>query len=167
LSLFFALWPPRETAQALAGWAAAVQQVSGGRATAGENIHLTLAFLGRADARKASAAAEPVRSPVFEMPIDAAKYWKHNQIVWVGPSTMPAGLSALVGALHPALAAAGFELEDRPFAAHVTLLRKASAPASIPPLPLVRWPAVEFVLCRSTPTGSGSRYGILERFPLQ
>lgn len=166
MSLFFALWPPPETARALAAWAAAVQKLAGGRATVEENIHLTLAFLGKADAHQASAAAEPVRSSKFDLPIDAAKYWKHNKIVWVGPSALPAPLAALVERLHPALKAAGFELEDRPFAAHVTLLRKAAPPASIPPLPEVRWPATAFLLCRSTPTGKGSRYEVLREFAL-
>lgn len=166
MSLFFALWPPLEAARALAAWAAAVQDTSGGKATEERNIHMTLAFLGSADPAKASAAAAPVRSSKFDVPIDTAKYWKHNKIVWVGPSTLPTPLAALVERLHPALKAAGFELEDRPFAAHVTLLRKAAPPASIPPLPEVRWPATAFVLCRSTPTGKGSRYDVLREFGL-
>ena len=166
MSLFFALWPPRETARALAAWAAAIQETSGGKATAEGNIHMTLAFLGSADAHKASAAAEPVRCRRFDLRIDTAKYWKHNKIVWAGPSTLPEPLAALVERLHPALKAAGFELEDRAFAAHVTLLRKAAPPASIPPLPEVRWPATAFVLCRSTPTGKGSRYDVLREFSL-
>lgn len=100
------------------------------------------------------------------MQIDSAKYWKHNKMVWVGPQRAPEALTRLVGELHPALKAAGFTLEDRPFAAHVTLIRKAGVPAALPPLPRVRWPADEMVLVRSAPTGSGSRYEIVERFPL-
>jgi 2'-5' RNA ligase len=164
VSLFFALWPPRDTARALAEWARAVQEQTGGRATAEETIHLTLAFLGQGDAGKASAAAESVRTSPFDLPIDTAKYWKHNQIVWVGPQATPPALTALVGQLHPALRAAGFVLEARPFAAHVTLIRKASAPGPLPALPTMTWPTHDFVLVRSTPTGGGSRYEVVQRF---
>jgi 2'-5' RNA ligase len=164
VSLFFALWPPRDAARALAEWARAVQKQTGGRATAEETIHLTLAFLGPADPAKASAAAESVRPSPFDLPIDTAKYWKHNQIVWVGPQATPPALTALVGQLHPALRAAGFVLEARPFAAHVTLIRKASTPGPLPALPTLAWPVHDFVLVRSTPTGSGSRYEVVQRF---
>ncbi|HWA39554.1 MAG TPA: RNA 2',3'-cyclic phosphodiesterase [Burkholderiales bacterium] len=164
MRLFFALWPPRDTARALAEWARAVQKHSGGRATAEETIHLTLAFLRHADIATASAAAEPVRLAPFDLPVDEAKYWKHNRIVWVGPRVMPPALTNLVAQLHPALRTAGFVLEDRPFAAHVTLIRKASAPGPLPALPPVSWHAREFVLVRSTPTGTGSRYEVVRRF---
>jgi 2'-5' RNA ligase len=62
VKLFFACWPPRETAQALAGWAAEVRNTSGGKLTVVDNIHLTLAFLGDADPDRASAAAGQVHA---------------------------------------------------------------------------------------------------------
>src|SRR5207248_970719 len=102
-----------------------------------------------------------------DLPIDAAKYWRHNKIVWVGPETMPPALADLAAQLHRSLKDDGFVLEDRPFAAHITVLRKASAPKSIPPLPRLHWPAPEFVLVRSTPTNIGSRYESIDRFALR
>jgi 2'-5' RNA ligase len=167
MRLFFALWPPPDTAQALAAWAREVQQHAGGRATAEETIHLTLAFLGEADPAKAIAAAQRVRAARFDLPVDTSQYWKHNKIVWVGPRTMPPPLQDLATQLHQALAEDAFTLEKRAFAAHITLLRKASLPPqSLPVLPPLRWPAHEFALVRSTPSGSGSRYETLQRFPL-
>jgi 2'-5' RNA ligase len=160
--LFFAAWPPPEAAAALAEWAARLD----GRATPAEKIHLTLAFLGAVDADKAIAAARRVEGRVHQLPIEIAKYWKHNQIVWAGPRQIPAELKALVEALHFQLFRAEFILERRPFAAHVTLLRKASAPRSLPALPAVTWPVHDFVLARSTVSSQGSTYDILERFPL-
>lgn len=144
-----------------------MQRDAGGRATADETIHLTLAFLGDADTTKAIAAARRVRGKRFDLPIDATRYWKHNKIVWVGPQSTPPPLQDMVRQLHSALKADGFVLEDRPFAAHITLVRKAARPATLPPLPALAWPAPEFVLVRSTPTNAGSRYEILERFPLE
>jgi 2'-5' RNA ligase len=166
MRLFFALWPPAGTARMLGGWARDLQQHTGGRATAEETIHLTLAFLGDADPAKAIAAARRVQAKAFELPIDTSQYWKHNKIVWVGPRTMPPSLQDLVSQLHHALTEDDFVLENRAFAAHITLLRKASAPQNLPPLPALAWPASEFLLVHSAPTGSGSRYSTVERFPL-
>jgi 2'-5' RNA ligase len=166
MRLFFALWPPPDTAQALGAWARDLQQHTGGRATAEETIHLTLAFLGPADPAKAIVAARRVHAKAFELPIDTSQYWKHNKIVWVGPRTMPPALQDLVAQLHHALTEDAFVLEKRAFAAHITLLRKASAPQDLAPLPALAWPAGEFVLVHSSPTGSGSRYSVVERFAL-
>jgi 2'-5' RNA ligase len=166
LRLFFALWPPADTAQRLAQWAKEVQRTTGGRATAEDTIHLTLAFLGDADPAKAIAAARRVRAKAFDLPIDTSQYWRHNKIIWAGPKVMPPPLLHIVGRLHEALAADGFVLEKRPFAAHITLLRKAAAPTSLPPLPPTTWPAPEFVLVCSTPSNTGSRYESIERFAL-
>ena len=162
MRLFFALWPPRESAQALAGWAAEVQKQSGGRVTATENIHLTLAFLGESDPDKARAAAGAVKGYRHELPIDSAKYVRRNEMVWVGPAAMPEALADLVAQLHGSLKAQAFVLEDRPFAAHVTLIRKARPPKSLPALPRVEWPVNEFVLVRSRTSPKGSTYEPVE-----
>lgn len=166
MRLFFALWPPPKTAHALAHWAAEVAKQTGGTLTRPENIHLTLAFLGDADPAKAHNAASRVQGSPFSLPIDHAHYWKHNKIAWVGPQTMPQPLASLVEQLHAALKAQAFVLEDRPFAAHITLLRKAGLAKSLPPLPVVQWPAKEFVLMRSRTSAKGSTYEAVERFPL-
>jgi 2'-5' RNA ligase len=160
--LFFAAWPPPDTAGALAGWAGPLD----GRPVPAEKIHLTLAFLGEAQPDKAAAAARRVQGRTHALPIEVAKYWKHNQIVWAGPRETPPDLAALVDALHFQLYRAEFILERRPFAAHVTLARKARKPASLPPLPAVDWPIRELALVNSTVSSRGSTYETLERFPL-
>jgi RNA 2',3'-cyclic 3'-phosphodiesterase len=164
--LFFALWPPPETAQALAAWAAQVRRASGGRAVATPNIHLTLAFLGDADPAKATAAARRTTGTGFCLPLSLAKYWKHNHIVWIGPADMPPALGRLTERLQLELFRDGFILERRPFAAHITLIRKASPPGPLPAVPAVSWPVSEFVLVRSDRDNSGSTYAVVDRFPL-
>ena len=151
MRLFFALWPPPDTAQALAKWAAGIP----GKATAAAKIHLTLAFLGEADAAAAIEAASAVKAPPFDLPMELAGYWRHNQIVWAGPREVPPSLLSIAQRLRP-------PGERRPFAAHVTLIRKAKQPASLPPLPAVGWPARQFALVRSA---SGAYHTIAE-FPL-
>lgn len=162
MRLFFAAWPPPETAAALAQWAARLE----GRPTPAEKIHLTLAFLGTAQPDKALAAARRVQGHAHALPIEEAKYWKHNRIVWAGPRAMPPELAALAEALHLELYRAEFILERRPFAAHVTLLRQAPRPALLPPLPAVEWPIRDLTLVRSSVSAQGSAYDIVERFPL-
>ena len=166
MRLFFAVWPSPRTAQALGAWAAEVHESSGGKVTRTENIHLTLAFLGEADPTRAIGAAQPLTGRRHALPIDAARYWKDNKIVWVGPARMPEDLGELAARLHKALRSAGFTLEERPFAAHITLIRKARVPTSIPPLPKIDWPVNEFLLMQSRTSPQGSTYEPLARFAL-
>jgi RNA 2',3'-cyclic 3'-phosphodiesterase len=160
---FFALWPPAETARALESWASTLE----GRVTPADKIHLTLAFLGTVSPEKAIVAARRVRGRPHELAVEKAQYWKHNRIVWAGPREVPPELHLLVQALHLELYRAEYILERRPFAAHVTLLRKARRPESLPPLPPVRWPVSEFLLMQSVLSSSGSSYQPLARFVLQ
>jgi 2'-5' RNA ligase len=159
---FFAVWPPAATAAALEDWARKLE----GRVTLAQKIHLTLAFLGPVAPDKASEAARSIKGRSHALPIEKAQYWKHNRIVWAGPHETPVALAALVEALHAALRRAGYSLEERSYAAHVTLLRSAPPPREPPPLPAVEWPVSEFTLVRSAVSNKGSVYEIVERFPL-
>ena len=159
MRLFFAIWPPRETALALERWARDRE----GRCTPADKIHLTLAFLGEADGGKAKAAASRVQAGGFSLPLEEARHWPHNKIVWAGPRQLPAGLARLAELLQLELYKESFILERRPFAAHVTLLRKAPA-QPLPALPQVEWPVREFHLVSST-LGDGA-YRTVERFEL-
>src|SRR5882672_6392219 len=145
MRLFFALWPPRETALALERWAQSLE----GRCTPADRIHLTLAFLGEADAEKALVAARRVQAAGFRLPLEEASYWAHNRIVWAGPRVLPAELALLAETLQMELYKEGFILERRPFAAHVTLVRRAAA-QSLPALPRIEWLAKEFALVRAS-----------------
>ena len=163
MRLFFALWPPAETARALAGWAELAARAAGGRRTPEGNIHLTLAFLGQADAARAIAAARRVEGEVHRLPLERAR--QVNRMLWVGPRETPRPLAQLHEKLAMELYREEFILERRPFAAHVTLIRDARR-AELPPLPQVDWPVGEFVLARSSLSSRGPAYEILERFTL-
>jgi 2'-5' RNA ligase len=156
MRLFFASWPPPAVAKALAQWAREAQRGCGGRMTREDTIHLTLAFLGEADPQGALATGRAARMRATSLPIDVARYWSHNRIVWVGPGEVPAELADLARALG----------ETRKFAGHVTLLRKARPPAQLPPLPPLEWPVREFLLVNSILGPDGPSYEVLERFAL-
>ena len=156
MRLFFASWPPPELAQGLTRWARETQRGCGGRVARENLIHLTLAFLGDADPAAAIATARAVRAGQTSFRLEIAHYWKHNRIVWVGPREVPPPLAALAQALG----------EKRPFAAHVTVIRKARGPGRLPPLPALEWPVTEFALMNSRLEPDGPVYEVLERFAL-
>ena len=93
MRIFFALWPPAETARALADWAQTAQRLTGGKPTDAAKIHLTLAFLGDADPQRAVRAARRVRAAQHSLALEHARHWRENHIVWAGPRETPPALA--------------------------------------------------------------------------
>ena len=165
--LFFALWPGADGARSLATVARSLAELAQGKPTPPEKIHLTLAFLGDMDEERAQAArlaASKVRAGAFSFALDIVGSFKRSGVAWAGASQPVAGLEGLQAILASRLAAAGFALEDRPFAAHVTLARRIARRVPRAPMPPLEWRAREFTLVRTEP-GSG-RYTIVESWPL-
>jgi 2'-5' RNA ligase len=166
MRLFFALWPPADTARALAGWAREAQRETGGRTIDEAKIHLTLAFLGEvpeARMEAARAAGGAVRFERFAFVLDRVGAFRGARVAWAGSAQTPAPLAALQSDLAARLRDAGFGIEERPFAPHATLARRTRRivpPASIEP---IAWPVGAFTLVRSV-TGTG-RYEVMEEFP--
>ena len=152
---------------ALHAWALAAQGATGGRVTRTETIHLTLAFLG--DVKKGRVAdlrGLRVKGKRHALPIEQARFWAHNRIVWVGPQETPEGVDLLVSGLALELQKREFKTENKGFSAHITLIRKAQRPGQLPALPAVRWMVDEFVLVRSRLSAAGPDYEVLERYAL-
>lgn len=170
LRLFFALWPQGAVAARLQALVRSAHAAWGGRPMGPDILHLTLAFLGDTAPERLPAlqdiGARLARLPGFVLRLDKLACWRHNHIAWVGAETVPAPLQALVDALRSELGAAGFPLETRPFAAHVTLLRDARCGAPAPPAEPFDWPVTEVVLVRSVLERSGARYQAIGRWPL-
>ena len=132
-----------------------------------EKIHLTLAFLGevapvRSDAARRAAAA--VRARAFEIVLDQVGSFRTAKVEWAGCAHAPPGLAALQGVLATALRERDFVLEERPFAPHLTLVRKAAKAIARAPLAPIAWKARELTLVRSE-TGTG-RYVVTDSWPL-
>lgn len=169
MRLFFALWPPAQAAQSLHAWAQEAARETRGRVTRAETIHLTLAFLGEVEESRSSSLKSIGQASVGKphtLPIEQARWWAHNRIVWAGPNEIPMPLMELAKDLKSRLLGEGFPLESRAFAAHVTLIRKAREPRELPPLPAIDWPVDEFVLVRSVLSREGSSYEAIARFAL-
>ena len=174
MRLFFALWPPLEVAEQLAGVARAVAEQFGGKPTRQETLHLTLAFLGEvADERLAlvTQAARRVEAAPFALDIDRLGYWPRKKLLWAGERAPRAALASLGDALQQAVSEAGFALPGRRaiFSPHITLVRdlpearEAATPTAIAP---INWPCPSFALIRSQRSDSGSFYETVAEFPL-
>jgi 2'-5' RNA ligase len=90
--------------------------------------------------------------------------FRKARVAWAGSSLLPAGLARLQSQLEEGLRARGFALDQRPFAAHVTLAREIARPVPASPMAPIRWRAGQYVLARSE-TGTG-RYSVMETWSL-
>lgn len=167
--VFFALWPDAATAAGLHARARALHAECGGRAMRRDTLHLTLAFLGEVAqesvTRLGQLAAE-VRGAPFVLELDQLGAWHRNRVLWTAASAAPQALVDLARALGQRLREAGFVLEERAFAPHVTLVRNARAAPLSQTCPALRWPVASFVLVVSEPAPAGARYRVLGRWPL-
>lgn len=175
--VFFALWPDAACAARLHAIAAACAADRGGRVMQKDTLHLTLAFVGDVDegelpalcAIAETAGAGP--QPTHSLLLDRLGYWPQKRIIWAASAQPPPMLEALAERLADGLRAAGHRLPLRPFAPHVTLLRKAGA---LPPAPAADalqdapqpWHFDRFCLLRSRPSASGAAYETLAAWPL-
>jgi 2'-5' RNA ligase len=166
--LFYALWPDDPVRHALLHWQTANLPATV-RWQHRADLHLTLHFLGqvapqRLDALCALAAG--VDAAGFELVLDQLGHWPRPQVLWAGPGLTPPALVELHARLGAGLLALGFELDSRPFAAHVTLARKIRRwPQGASALDPIHWQAREFALVESVP-GSIPAYRPLARWPL-
>ena len=150
--IFFALWPDGPARAALAGIGRRLAAEAGGRAVPAANLHLTLAFLGEVPDDRVVAAlavAAGVRGSAFDLALDRTGTFRRAGVSWAGPSAMPPGLVRLQSALETALRAAGFALDARPFAPHLTLARKVANPRAEAAIEPVEWRVERFALVRS------------------
>lgn len=166
--MFFALWPADEERTALASWHAPLREICGGKAMRTDTLHCTLAFLGEVAEHRLEVlqlVAQEATFQPFTLEWTAAHYWGHNHIIYAAPEEMPSALSELVRSLQDILRTHRFRFEERPYKAHVTLLRHAQwTDAPLPSMPAVRWQAHDFVLVQSLSDAQGARYEVLCRF---
>jgi 2'-5' RNA ligase len=166
--LFFALWPDAVARAHLARWASDLHRSCGGRRVPDEDLHITLAFLGGVPLTRLpelSVLAESLPATGFALRFDVPGYWPRRRLAWAAPVALPEGLAALAAGLASGLRTSGFKIDDRPYFAHVTLIRDAAC-HGMPPLAGFGWDVSEFVLVESTLAPPGSTYRILERWPL-
>jgi 2'-5' RNA ligase len=166
--LFFALWPDALARAELGRWSAALYRTCGGRRVRDEQLHVTLAFLGRVLLERLPelrALADSLSCPGFTLRFDAPGCWPRKRLVWAAPAELPDELTRLAGGLASVLKAAGLEVDDRPYFPHVTLLRDAER-HGLPELGGFEWRVRDFVLVESRLQSTGSTYQVIGRWPL-
>jgi len=157
--LFFALLPPPAVQAELGRLAAWCERRCGGRAVAPDNLHLTLLFLGELAHGPAAAVrdvAASQRVAPFDVTLDRVEYWPGPRLYCAVPATPVPAAAALATSLRVALRGV-VALPERPFAAHVTLLRRPRRLHEVSMLPL-GWTATEFCLLRSRRLGGELHY---------
>lgn len=175
MRLFIAIDLPPELKQALAKLRC---ELPAARWVPAEQIHLTLAFLGEveeASAWRLNTELTRIQLPSFTLTLTGPGCFPHRQrprVLWVGVAP-EAGLTNLVAAVQIAIRDCSLPVEERPFAAHITLGRlRFPAPREVgifldqplPHLPLL--PVEEFILFESRLHPQGVEHRPLTRFPL-
>ncbi|NLJ30676.1 MAG: RNA 2',3'-cyclic phosphodiesterase [Clostridiales bacterium] len=133
-----------------------------GRFTSGENLHLTLAFLGETDREEdVRRAMDSVAAPPFELRTGGLGRFPRGGVCWAGTEPCPP-LFDLQRRLSAALRGSGFRLETRPFVPHITLGRETVFPRdadfeSLRPAP-ARMTVESFSLMRSERACGGMIY---------
>ena len=167
--LFFALWPSAELQQECYRRASRVVREGGGRPVAAANLHLTLAFPGSVDAETCvclEAIAAAISLPPFTLNLDHAGYWPRPRVSWLGISETPPVLRELARRLNDGMAQCGLEPEQRPFAAHLTVARKALRGPQQPAVEPLLWMVADFVLVESLTLPEGAQYRVIRRWSL-
>ena len=135
-----------------------------------QNLHMTLAFLGEVEAEpmaKAMEAACLIQSPSVGLRLDRIEYWRKPQVICLTSAQPTPAADKLAAELATRLRQAGFDLEKRPFRAHLTLARKAaSLPVDARLVKPVEWKSSAFVLAESIRDAQGSHYSIIKSWPL-
>jgi 2'-5' RNA ligase len=166
--LFFGLWPDGGVARQLTQLGSELNARLGGRLTRAASVHMTLAFLGQVAAERIGGLAQAAGALPFEpfaLRMVRVGCWPHNGVAWVAPAEPPPALTLLVSALRSSLLVQGFPPEERPFAPHVTLIRKARCTRLDPLVAQIEWQVNDFVLVRSELNRAGSNYTIIARWP--
>jgi RNA 2',3'-cyclic 3'-phosphodiesterase len=129
---FVACWPDDATRAQLDQVARdAHSRHPGARRIRGDNLHLTLAFIGELSSPKGHEAARVLRDvsiEPFEWRIDHVGRFDRARVLWAGGQPEPR-LEQLAESVRSQLKTLQIRFDEKRFAAHVTLLR------DLPPLP--------------------------------
>ena len=168
--IFFALWPDDTVRRQIVDqFRHTPQSKTSARLMRKHNLHITLHFIGNVDAEQRDCmhqAAQQVRGEPFQLCLDRYGHFYRAKVFWLGSEQVPQALHDLHTALGEALQPCGYQIERRPFAPHVTLLRKLARPGEMVKPDPIRWSVNEFVMVESVPVEGGVDYRVIERYAL-
>lgn len=166
---FFALWPDATMAEALFDRGKTVLGKNEGLPTPKQNLHLTLVYLGRVPPdflNRAKALAKNIRVTSFEFSVTQANVFPTGNVHFLGLDEVPECLNALVKELNDSLLIQGFKPERRDFFPHITVARKIKKKQPKCEIAPLLWRANNFCLVKADDETTGSKYEIIDVFPL-
>lgn len=166
--LFLALWPD-DAVRAELESACRRLTLHGGRMIAPRNLHVTLAFLGAADAARRTCieqAAGAVAGRAFEFALTRVEWRRKGGMAWLTASDVPPALRELIASLNAALLPCGHAPESRPYRLHLTLARNVRSIGRDRAIAPVSWRAHDFCLVSSRLGAGGSEYTVERRWAL-
>jgi RNA 2',3'-cyclic 3'-phosphodiesterase len=167
--LFCGLRLPDEALDALCKWQA--EHIRHGRPVSRDHLHITLAFLGHRPVdeleaivgalRDAAAGAGPIR-------LVPERYRETRSVGMLVLSDQGGAATRLAEDLHGRLERVGvYEREQRPWLAHLTVLRFRERPRLRPPLPeLGEVSPSDAAVYHSVLRSTGAQYVVVESFAL-
>ncbi len=179
--LFFALWPDEEQRAALVHATGRIVRRCGGRPVPGENLHVTLVFLGSVPEARLAELSAIARRTAVALPRDAVPlvvtfegfdYWAKPQVLTVlergeKAHVAPAsGVAELARILTNETAAVDFSPDLKPFRAHVTVARKVARAPRSGEMRKVPWSFDAFALVESRTLAEGPVYSVVESYLL-
>lgn len=166
--LFLALWPDRETRQAI-NVVIDCLQTTGFKLIDAGNLHVTLVFLGQVDAvteAKLRQQIDEVNGQSFSFIFDALSYWRKPGILSLtGRQELPSPLRNLAAELDALAGDCGLATDKRVYTPHITVARKARFKPEIE-IPAIVWRADNFSLVESVSTERGVQYRVLATWSL-
>lgn len=168
--LFVALFPPKSVSQALHTLALNVARHANGREVPESNLHITLKFIGNADAamqRCVENGLEQIKAEPVTLHLANVQHQAKQRMIWTLFDQCPQSLHQLVSELERVAVDCGAPSSSRPYVPHITLARNVRrTPGQLPVVPELQVTFNQFVLVRSQTFPQGSRYSILRRWSL-
>jgi RNA 2',3'-cyclic 3'-phosphodiesterase len=147
------------------------------------NMHLTVRFIGHVADDRVSAVLDAIRPPLaiapFEVALGDCGVFPPNgppRVLWIGLREGLLPLTAMHQEFNRRLLSLGFEAENRPFSAHLTLARKKDPPRRLGfivrenvravRVPAARCPITHATVFKSQLSPEGPTYATLVRVPL-
>lgn len=180
--LFFALWPDHSTQQKIflsfkhsslfQKTENPARHISGqrlGKIYKPENLHMTLHFLGNVSANDMQCVnqlASKITARAFSLELNRYGCFAEARIFWMGAYELPDALFYLHKELAKEIARCSLQVDARPYAPHITLMRNAPPVASTDNTESIFWKIEQFALVESLSTPQGVSYIPLKFYDL-
>ncbi|MHB8895230.1 MAG: RNA 2',3'-cyclic phosphodiesterase [Candidatus Geothermincolia bacterium] len=167
--------PVRQYVSSIAG--ALKPSLEGVKWVGGENLHVTLRFIGDCPDAKVPALVEWMTKAAANLPLELAiggvggfPSQGSARVLWVGAQDSSNAIEKVYNVLDKGAGKCGFGREGRKYKAHITIGRARKSPVRIPPEIVEKYldqrvalKADEIVLFKSVLSSTGAEYSVVER----